>query len=240
MLCLKCGAENPAEARFCGKCGTSLASGPPVIPASEFVSPPRTAPRKKWRLTFSIAFGAVAVLIASTATVLVSTRINTKPVLNSTAAPPALNSTPEPARPSPEESRPVKPEHPALPREPIHKPFLNPPNSDADYAQKIVGVWRVRKIFMGAFVDLNCSYQSNGRASWTGSYMYLGIQYPLAYGGTWAVNDGICNTRIESSNVPQLIPIGQTYAGQIITLTDTKWTYRDLSDGQTGTAERIQ
>jgi hypothetical protein len=38
MRCPKCDQENPAEAKFCGKCATRLPSAEPPIP-SPFVSP---------------------------------------------------------------------------------------------------------------------------------------------------------------------------------------------------------
>jgi hypothetical protein len=43
MICPKCGQDNPAEARFCGKCAAALtASGPPNLtsaPAEQVVAP---------------------------------------------------------------------------------------------------------------------------------------------------------------------------------------------------------
>lgn len=120
------------------------------------------------------------------------------------------------------------------------RPAKLSPNSDAVYQNKVLGVWRARTLVLGAQVDLRCSFMPGGRASWTGSYMYLGMQYPLFYSGTWEVKDGYCRTVIESSNVPQIIPVGMTGATKFISITDDEWTFMDLSDGQTHTITRIQ
>ena len=103
--------------------------------------------------------------------------------------------------------------------------------SDAVYAQKVVGTWRARKFILGANIDVKCVYLSGGRASWSGTLTYLGQQTYLMYSGSWVEENGVFHTRIESSNVPQLIPVGMTSATKFISIDNQQWVYVDLSDG---------
>ena len=112
--------------------------------------------------------------------------------------------------------------------------------SDAVFAQKVVGTWRARKFILGANIDVKCVYLSGGRASWSGTLTYLGQQTYLMYSGSWVVENGFFHTRIESSNVPQLIPVGMTGATKFISIDNQQWVYVDLSDGQTETAVRVE
>ena len=247
MLCSKCGADNPAEARFCGKCGASM-SAPPVMPAP--ATPGKPAPEnpgsKKTRLSIPVLLVIVVILIAGIAGLvavlhLVGSRADkTNQDIFASAQP-----IPEPPTTMPPLGLPPTPSKFEAPNNALNtanaaRTTKLASNSDAVYQNKVLGVWRVRKIIMGAQVDLRCSFTPGGRASWTGSYMYLGMQYPLFYSGTWEVKDGYFLTVIESSNVPQVIPIGMTGASKFISITDDEWTFMDLSDGQTQTITRIQ
>ena len=247
MLCSKCGADNPAEARFCGKCGAGM-SAPPVMPAHS------TADKRaqgnpdsnKSRLNIPVMLVIVVILIAGIGGLLavklfISSRAKT-PDPEIVVSP---NQFPETTPTMPPIGVPPTPSKFEAHNDTMNvantaRPAKPAPNSDAVYQNKVLGVWRARTLVLGAQVDLRCSFTPGGRASWTGSYMYLGMQYPLFYSGTWEVKDGYCRTVIESSNVPQIIPVGMTGASKFISITDDEWTFMDLSDGQTQTITRIQ
>lgn len=243
MLCSKCGAENPAEARFCGKCGTPVTSGPPVIPVSAVGEHPATRPpvQKKSRLTPPVLVAGVVVIVLGITGLIALVQFTRSPrlagddlndpVSAGTTMPP-IGMPPSPSKSDGYNNAMNLPANAARPTQFIEV-------SDVVYAQKIVGTWRVKKFILGAFVDVECVYLSDGRASWSGTLTYLGQQTFLNYSGTWAVENGMLHTRIEASNVPQLIPVGMTGASKFVSLTDDEWIYVDLSDGQTSTAVRV-
>ena len=226
MLCSKCGAEHPANARFCGKCGTPVTSVPPV--------------QKKSRLTLPVILAGVAVIILGIIGLIAvahftgSTQPGADETDDSLAAntPPPLGLPPSPSKFEDYNNTMNTPANAARPTK-----FTEV--SDAVYAQKIVGTWRVKKFILGAFVDVECVYLPGGRASWSGTLTYLGQQTYLMYSGSWEVDNGLFHTRIEASNVPQLIPVGMTGASKFVSVTDDEWIYVDLSDGQTSTAVRV-
>ena len=208
MLCSKCGAEYPADARFCGKCGTPLNALPAMPAPGPGNAAAQASARRKWRLTFSITFGAIAGLAVLGGLFMIGSRLGNAPY------PKTL-----PTQPTP--------------------PDANDVGSDAYYRNKVVGTWQVRKFVMGSYVDVRCAYMYGGRASWTGTLTYMGQQTFLHYSGTWQVENGLFHTRIESSNVPQLIPAGMTGASRFVSIDEEQWTFVDISDGQTGTAVRV-
>lgn len=214
MLCKKCGAVNPTEARFCGKCGLALSAPtakPEFAPEKSAVA---AAPLKKWWLIFSIAAGALLVVVILVVVLVVSSNESRPTPDYGSSAPPAQN-------------YPVPAAAPAV-------------GSDAYYREKVVGTWRARRFLMGAYFDLNCVYLPGGRVSWSGTVTYLGQQNYLMLRGVWEVENGYLRTRIDFSSMPQTIPVGMTGASKFVSIDNQQWTCVDLSDGKTETAVRIE
>jgi hypothetical protein len=219
MLCPKCNAQNPAEARFCGKCGAALNTATPEISGTR--DPQKAAAlavgSKKSGLPAPLIIAGVVVLLMMVSGVIGLFLLG------------AFRSSKAQTFPAPS----------AQPNSSYPQQNSSGVGTDAYYRQKVAGAWRARKFIQGAFVDMMCLFTPDGQAVWSGTVTYLGRQFFLMYSGTWEVANGEFHTRIELSNAPQLIPVGTVGGSKFISLNDQQWTYLDLNDNQTGTAFRL-
>lgn len=232
MTCPKCSAENPPEARFCGKCGAGLASVPPVPPP----------PKKGW-LTLPLLLVGGLIVAGGLAAVVIVAVLSARPAKPyQPYVPPAADDTSYVATPEPDLSPPPAPVKGGDSSD--VKSALPPQKfvavSDTLYTQKIIGTWRTRKVLpTGAILDTQAHYGSDGYATWSGSLTYLGQSVFFTVYVGWGVRNGTFYSRVQSSNIPQLMPVGSTAESRIISLDDQQWTYVDPLDGQTTTAFRV-
>jgi hypothetical protein len=119
-------------------------------------------------------------------------------------------------------------------------PGLLIPNNDAVYRDKVIGIWGVKRIILGALVEIKCSFLPGERATRSGSCMSPGTRDPLSRSGTRGVKDGYFRTVIESPNIIQVIPVRRTRESKLVSINDEEWTYVDPSDGQRQTVTPIQ
>lgn len=247
MFCPKCNSENPADARFCGKCGTALKSVPPTMPASNSPDFSSTrAPRKRWGLTFTITFGAIAAVVVLVAGLgIIGMQTGKRPTMNAALPSPDAVANTQPIVPTPEEP----PSSPKSDNYGNAKPPMNAmevrPNfnevSDSLYRQKAVGNWRVRRFLgNGAYMDMQAVYQPNGLATWGGTVTAQGQTVYISMTGSWEIQDGYFTIRITASNIPQLIRSGTTSVNRIVTLNDDELTCVDAQSGESETAIRVR
>ena len=231
MLCTQCSAENPADARFCGKCGHTLKQSEP-------------APQTKSWLTGPVIFAGVVVIllcIAGIGTLLyiVGSQQQQQPFVPGADSPANQPAQTTQTLPVPEELP------PATKVDSATKTASEPVNfnavSDTLYRQRAVGTWRVRTpLNNGSFMDMQAVYAPNGTAAWSGTVTAQGQTYYIAMTGSWGIESGYFTVRIAASNMPQLIQSGYTSVNKIVNLTDDQWTYVDTITGGSETATRVR
>lgn len=251
MLCAKCGADNPTDARFCGKCGHALKTDPPVRPVSPADEPTAREPRQKqnW-LTGPVILAGVAVIILGIVGLVAlvylvgahksqpsSTEENSSSMSQTFDTAPAMPATEDVVPPSKSDSY----------NNALNTPANAPPPgkftavSDTLYRQKAVGTWRVRRFLdNGVYMDMQAAYLPNGMANWGGTVTAQGQTIYIAMTGSWEIKGGYFTVRVTASNIPQLIPSGYTSVNRIVTLTDDEWTYVDSLNGGSETAVRVR
>ena len=243
MLCSKCGAENPAEARFCGKCGTAATNRPAVsqvsAPAENPVAPPPLP--KKSRLTPPIILaGALVVLLGLGGLIALVHFSGSAPSRTDDSADSAPASTTMPSLgfpPSPSKFG----NGPALNAAANQaQPTQFTEVSDELYTQKIIGSWTGKKMMSGALVETLAIYSPGGHGNWTGTVTYLGQQTYFTIQVSWGVKNGTFYSRVDASTIPQLMPVGFTTESKIISVSDTEWTYVDALDQTTQTIMRVR
>ena len=247
MLCSKCGAENPAEARFCGKCGTPVTSGPPVILLSqvaENLAMRSSLQKKSWLTPTVILVGVVVIILGISGLVALvhfagSSQSHADNSGDSKSA--ATTMPPIGIPPSPSKFADYNNNNTLNTPANTTQPTSLTEDSDNVYCQKILGNWQVRKFLdTGAYFDVQTSYLSGGRAVWSGTMTHQGQTSYVTWIGTWEIKKGILYTRIESSSTPQLVRSGQTSTNKIISITDEEWTYMDPQTGERNTVVRVK
>src|ERR1022692_3532811 len=76
MLCTKCGANNPVEALFCGKCGTALANRPPAVPPAQTHRPDSDS-KKNSNAKMMLLIGALALILIGVFVAVVAVSVST-------------------------------------------------------------------------------------------------------------------------------------------------------------------
>jgi hypothetical protein len=124
--------------------------------------------------------------------------------------------------------------------------------SDADFAKVVVGTWGSREVAPDdVIVDTRFTLLPGGRVNWQGELRMLvpadfhlpnrpnyevrngRLVYYFTASGNWSVRDGYLHTRIESSNLPSLLPIGFASAWKLREVTSKEMIYVSAPSGRT-------
>ncbi len=88
--------------------------------------------------------------------------------------------------------------------------------------------------------ELLTTFARDGEAIQRGSAIYEGQRFPIAISGKWSIRSGILHYTVDSSNVEFLFKKGDTYEGEIISITNDKLTQRILASGQRTVSFRVK
>jgi len=103
----------------------------------------------------------------------------------------------------------------------------------------LIGTWQFHTVTPeGAVLSGRTSYFPNGTAKSVGTVQFQGQQAPIVLSGSWELKKGFVYSKVKSSNVPQMIPVGFSSASRIIDIDEDQLTY--VSDGQTFTEFRVE
>jgi uncharacterized caspase-like protein len=117
---------------------------------------------------------------------------------------------------------------------PVEKPL-----GDEQMRKLLIGTWQFHSVTPeGAVLNGRTSYFPNGTAKSVGTVQFQGQQAPIVLSGTWELKKGFVYSKVKSSNVPQMIPVGFSSASKIISIDEDQLTY--VSDGQTITEFRVE
>jgi hypothetical protein len=132
--------------------------------------------------------------------------------------------------------------------------------SDERFAKVLVGTWGSREVAPDdVIVETQFTLLPGGRINWQGQVrllvppdFYLQPQRPnfevkngrLIYyftaSGNWAVRDGYLHTRIESSTLASLMPVGFAAAWKLKEVTSKEMIYVSAANGRTRVEYRSQ
>lgn len=106
-------------------------------------------------------------------------------------------------------------------------------SQDQTFAKKLIGTWESQKITDNIKYELQESFypakQFNGKATVTNAD---GESVYISYSGTWEIKDGYLYYKITSSNVPNLLPVGNLNANKIVNIGDKDYVYIDEQGNQ--------
>ena len=124
--------------------------------------------------------------------------------------------------------------------------------SDDDFAKVVVGTWGSREVAPDdVIVESRFTLLPGGRVNWQGELRMLvppdfylpnrpnyevkngRLVYYFSASGTWAVRDGYLHTRIESSTLPSLMPVGFAAAWRLKEVTAKEMIYVSAASGRT-------
>jgi hypothetical protein len=111
---------------------------------------------------------------------------------------------------------------------------------DAGFHKALVGKWRMLRMYNGFPVDQETTFFPDGRASSRGNWNYtiLGLRLPYAFSGTWRVKDGRFEYTVERSTITNIVPIGETFYGEVLGVTAEEFAY--VAEGQTYVDSRVK
>lgn len=124
--------------------------------------------------------------------------------------------------------------------------------SDDDFAKVLVGTWGSREVAPDdVIVETRFTLLPGGRVNWQGELRMLvpadfrlpnrpnyevrngRLVYYFSASGNWSVRDGYLHTRIETSNLPSLLPIGFASAWKLREVTGKEMIYVSAPSGRT-------
>lgn len=110
-------------------------------------------------------------------------------------------------------------------------------SADQELRDRLVGSWSGgwRDYPSNVSLQIRYAFNPNGQYTWIGE----GPVFSLIISGEWSVSDGRITTRVTSSNLPQMVPVGSTYSSEILELTSTSYSYIDQVTGRRVTDQRI-
>jgi hypothetical protein len=131
--------------------------------------------------------------------------------------------------------------------------------SDDDYAKVVVGTWGSREVAPDdVIVESQFTLLPGGRVNWQGELRMLvpadfylpdrpnyevrngRLVYYFTASGKWAVRDGYLHTKIESSTLPSLMPVGFAAAWKLKEVTGKEMIYVSAANGRTRVEVRKQ
>ncbi len=124
--------------------------------------------------------------------------------------------------------------------------------SDDDFAKVVVGTWGSREVAPDdVIVETQYTLLPGGRVNWQGELRMLvpadfdlptrhnfevrngRLVYYFSASGKWAVKDGYLHTKIETSTLPSLMPIGFAAAWKLKEVTSKEMIYVSAASGRT-------
>ena len=124
--------------------------------------------------------------------------------------------------------------------------------SDDDFAKVVVGTWGSREVAPDdVIVETQFTLLPGGRVNWQGQLRILvpadfflpnranfevkngRLVYYFSASGNWSVRDGYLHTKIESSTLPSLMPVGFAAAWKLKEVTSKEMIYVSAVNGRT-------
>ena len=124
--------------------------------------------------------------------------------------------------------------------------------SDDDFAKVVVGTWGSREVAPDdVIVETQFTLLPGGRVNWQGELRMLvpadfylpnrpnyevrngRLVYYFTASGNWTVRDGYLHTRIDSSTLPSLLPVGFAAAWKLKEVTGKEMIYVPAVNGRT-------
>lgn len=124
--------------------------------------------------------------------------------------------------------------------------------SDNDFAKAVVGTWGSRDVAPDdVIVETQFTLLPGGRVNWQGEVRMLvpadfslpnRLNYEVRNGrlvyyytasGSWTVRDGYLHTKIESSTLTSLMPVGFAAAWRLKDVTSKEMIYASAANGRT-------
>jgi len=125
--------------------------------------------------------------------------------------------------------------------------------SDDQFAKVVVGTWGSREVAPDdVIVETQFTLLPGGRVNWQGQVRLLvppdfyllpnrpnfdlkngRLIYYFTASGNWAVREGYLHTRIESSTLPSLMPVGFAAAWKLKEVTGKEMIYVSATNGRT-------
>ena len=131
--------------------------------------------------------------------------------------------------------------------------------SDDDFAKVVVGTWGAREVAPDdVIVETQFTLLPGGRVNWQGELRMLvpadfylpnrpnyevrngRLVYYFTASGNWAVRDGYLHTRIETSTLTSLMPVGFASAWKLREVTSKEMIYVSAVNGRTRVEYRKQ
>lgn len=124
--------------------------------------------------------------------------------------------------------------------------------SDDDFAKAVVGTWGSRDVAPDdVIVETQFTLLPGGRVNWQGQVRLLvpptfylpdrlnfevnngRLIYYFTASGKWAMREGYLHTRIESSTLPSLLPVGFAAAWKLKEVNSKEMVYVSAANGRT-------
>ncbi len=124
--------------------------------------------------------------------------------------------------------------------------------SDDEFAKVVVGTWGSRDVASDdVIVDAQFTLLPGGRVNWQGELRMLvpadfylpnrpnfevrngRLVYYFNASGSWTVRDGYLHTKIDSSTLPSLLPVGFAAAWKLKEVTSKEMIYVSAANGRT-------
>jgi hypothetical protein len=124
--------------------------------------------------------------------------------------------------------------------------------SDDEFAKVVVGTWGSREVASDdVIVETRFTLLPGGRVNWQGELRMLvpadfslpnrpnfevrngRLVYYFNASGTWSVRDGYLHTKIETSTLPSLMPVGFAAAWKLKEVTSKEMIYVSAANGST-------
>ncbi len=124
--------------------------------------------------------------------------------------------------------------------------------TDNAYQAAVLGTWASRDVAQDdVIVETQTTLLPGGRVNWNGElrlpvpptfYVPSGVSHEVKNGrlvfyfnasGAWFVRDGYLHTRVESSTLPSMMPVGFSSAWRLKEVSDKELVYVSAANGRT-------
>jgi hypothetical protein len=125
-------------------------------------------------------------------------------------------------------------------------------NSDRSFQRAVIGTWASRDVAQDdVIVETATTLLPGGRVNWEeelrvavpgGFYVPRGVNHEVKNGrlvfyfsasGTWTIRDGYLHTKVESSTLPSLFPVGFAAAWKLKEVNTEELIYVSAANGRT-------
>ena len=123
---------------------------------------------------------------------------------------------------------------------------------DRDYERAVIGTWGSRDVGKDdVIIETETTLLPGGRVNWSGElrlpvpptfYVPRGVNHEVKNGrlifyfaasGSWAVRDGYLHSKVESSTLPSLMPVGFSAAWRLKEVSGKELIYVSAANGRT-------